>query len=72
LQNACHLLVGEAVGHRQLGRLRVDERDNIKSHQEIVVEYDGACWIEQALGRKRWSTFVEYAVKGFNRQLCIS
>jgi hypothetical protein len=46
VQNACHILVGEAVWDRQLGRLFVDERDNIKSYHELVGVYDGACWIE--------------------------
>jgi hypothetical protein len=53
---ACHILVGEALGHRQLGRLCVDEWDNIKSYEEIVGICEGACWIEQALGGSRSST----------------
>ena len=62
MKNACHILFGKALGHRQLGRLCVDGRDNIKMLHEVYGVYDGVCWIGQALDRNRWRTFVKYAV----------
>jgi hypothetical protein len=62
VQNAWHILVGKALGHRQLGRLCVDGCDDIEMFHEVVGVYDGVCWIEQALDRNRWRTFVKYAV----------
>lgn len=72
MQNACHILFRKALGHRQLGRLCIDGRDNIKMFHEVLGVYDGVCWIEQALDRNRWRTFVKYAVEGFHRQRGIS
>jgi hypothetical protein len=46
VQNVCHILVGKALGHRQLERLCVDGSDNIKIFHEVVGVYDGVCWIE--------------------------
>jgi hypothetical protein len=72
VQNGCHILVGEALGRTELGRLCVDGCDNIKMFHEVVGIYDGVCWIEQALDRNRWRTFVKYAVKRVHRQRGIS
>jgi len=58
-QNACHILVGKVLGHRQRGRVCVDGRDNtrIKMFHEVLGAYEGMCWIEQALDRNRCRTF---------------
>ena len=43
VQSACHILVGKALGHRQVGRLCVNRRDNIKMCHELVGVHDGVC-----------------------------